>query len=68
MSSQEVEEWADRVFDQLSRRVDIQNDHFIFLAGKKYRQHLVSRLHSVDVPMEGLTFGRQLQYLKNRLQ
>ena len=68
MSSQKVREWADRVFDQLRRQADTENDHFIILAGEKYRKYLVPRLRSVEVPMEGLTIGRQLQYLKNRLQ
>lgn len=63
----DVEAWADAVFEQLRHRTDVEDDHFVFLAGDRYRRYLVPRLRSVEVPMEGLGIGEQLQFLKRRL-
>jgi hypothetical protein len=42
----------------------------IMLAGERYRENLVpflkSRGHKVSVPLEGMPFGKQLQYLSAR--
>ncbi len=46
---------------------ELNRDHFIILAGQKYRQYLLSHLKSYDIPMEGLRIGKQLQYLKRQL-
>jgi uncharacterized membrane protein YfbV (UPF0208 family) len=39
----------------------------LVLAGRRYREHIVPFLerrgHAVEVPMEGLGFGKQLQWL-----
>jgi hypothetical protein len=64
MSSRERMAWADRVLIQLKRRCDFQKDHFVFLAGRKYRAYLVPSMASYEVPMQGLSIGKQLQYLK----
>ena len=56
-------EWSARVLDALARKADLANDRFTFLAGLRYRQHLVPHIVNVDVPMEGLGIGRQLQFL-----
>lgn len=63
MSVSEVKEWALTVLRQLSERVDLQNDQFVFLAGAKYRKYLSPHMAHVEVPFEGLTIGRQLHEL-----
>ncbi|MBI3941717.1 MAG: hypothetical protein HY326_01785 [Chloroflexi bacterium] len=66
MPAAQVKAWAARVLGQLKQRADLRSDHFIFLAGHKYRKYLVPHLISYAVPMEGLTIGKQLQYLKGK--
>lgn len=67
MKSGERKEWARKVLDQLRSVSEFKNDHFIILAGQKYRQYLTSELSHVEVPMEGLGIGQQLQFLKRKL-
>lgn len=62
-SSAEIQSWAERVLVQLQAKADVRHDHFIILAGDKYRRHLVPHLASCDVPLEGLPIGKQLQFL-----
>jgi hypothetical protein len=61
--AREVRDWSSRVIQQLRNVSDIQQDHFIFLAGQNYRKYLVPYLASYDVPMEGLSIGKQLHFL-----
>ena len=63
-----VKAWSDIVFRQLQDRTTADADHFIFLAGDRYRRFLQPRLRSTEVPMAGLGIGKQLQYLKRRLR
>jgi cytoplasmic iron level regulating protein YaaA (DUF328/UPF0246 family) len=63
MSAGDIRIWAERVFQQLRQVVDVRQDHFIFLAGIKYRKYLIPNLVSYEIPMEGLTIGKQLQAL-----
>jgi hypothetical protein len=67
MSTREVRAWSDMVFDALLQRTNVERDHFIFLAGDRYRRFLEPRLRSVETPMAGLRIGKQLQYLKRHL-
>jgi hypothetical protein len=55
--------WAEKVFKQLSEQTDIKRDHFILLAGMKYRKYLTPHFRSFEVPLEGMPIGKQLQYL-----
>ena len=59
--------WAEGVLKQLNKKFDLKNDYFIFLAGNRYRQNILSELNSYEIPMEGLPFGKQKQYLKRQL-
>ncbi len=59
----EIKAWAKNVLEQLSAKTDLRQDHFIFLAGAKYRKYLTPHLSYFDVPMEGMPIGKQLQYL-----
>ncbi len=66
----EREKWAQKVWADLSRRLK-SSDHVIILAGKRYREFLVPLATNhgcaVEVPMEGLSIGRQLQWLSKQL-
>lgn len=67
MCACEKRDWADGVLGAISREIpDLQ--HAIFLAGRSYRELLTSELKKrgvkVEVPMEGLRSGQQLQWLK----
>jgi hypothetical protein len=63
MSSNQIKSWAFRVLAQLSERADLNQDHFVFLAGQKYRKHLLPNFKSYEIPLEGLPIGKQLQFL-----
>lgn len=67
MPSRQVQAWAEQVLEHLKERADLSKDHFVLLAGQKYRKFLVPRLASYEVPMEGLTIGRQLRFLSERV-
>ncbi|MDF1513210.1 MAG: hypothetical protein P1S60_05330 [Anaerolineae bacterium] len=60
-------EWSRRVLSELLSVV-LPGDRIIFLAGKDYREYLIPSLEKVgciiDVPMKGLSYGKQLQWLK----
>ncbi len=65
----EREQWASNVWVQLSANLR-NGDRVIILAGERYREFLVPKIIAmgctVDVPMEGLGIGRQLQWLSQR--
>jgi cytoplasmic iron level regulating protein YaaA (DUF328/UPF0246 family) len=65
MSSSEIKQWAHGVLRQLGEEVDLQNDQFVFLAGEKYRKYLLPYMTHVEIPLVGLTIGKQLQFLNN---
>jgi len=67
MSAAEGRLWAKKVVEQLAQRTDLQRDHFVFLAGQDYRKHLVPRVASYEIPMERLSFGQQLRFLKRQV-
>lgn len=67
MKEAEVREWAEIVLADLARKADLKRDRFIFLAGARYRKYLLPFLENTEVPMVGLTIGRQLQWLKRQL-
>jgi hypothetical protein len=58
--------WARRVQTRLEAVLP-PGAEVIILAGERYREYLVpflkSRGHEVSVPLEGMPFGKQLQYL-----
>jgi len=59
--------WAKRVLKQMEKKFDLENDHFIFLAGELYRRYLLSNIKSFEIPLKNLPIGKQLQYLKKQL-
>jgi hypothetical protein len=62
--------WAGRVFEELLPYLSA-GDSVVFLAGKAYRQYLIDQIRRigcrVEVPMEGLGIGKQLQWLSKQL-
>ncbi len=66
MSARERRRWTDEVVSQLRDRCDLENDHFVILAGEKYRRYLLPHLKSYEVPLAGLPIGKQLQFLKEK--
>ena len=67
LTPREIRDWADRVLAQLDEQANLQKDLFIFLAGVRYRKLLLSHIKSYEIPMQGLSIGRQLQFLKKHL-
>ena len=63
MPADEIKAWAENVLTQLVQVSDLRADHFIFLAGMKYRKYLTPHIASYEVPMEGLDRYKQLHYL-----
>lgn len=63
MSAAEIRTWAGKVIHQLHQVVNLNNDHFIILAGLKYRKYLLQDMKSFEIPLEGFTIGKQLQAL-----
>jgi len=63
MSAGERRSWSDKVIKQLKQVANIQEDHFIFLAGINYRKYLLPHLRSYEIPLEGLRIGEQLHAL-----
>lgn len=63
MRVKERKEWSKSVVDQLKLLADLKNDQFTILAGDKYRKYLLTELSQVKIPLKGLSFGQQLQWL-----
>ena len=66
MRSNEIKEWANSVLNQLKKSTDIENDEFIFLAGNNYRKFLFPHIKHYNIPIQGLSIGKQLQWLTKR--
>jgi len=66
MRSNEIKEWANSVLNQLKKSTNIENDEFVFLAGNNYRKFLLPYIKHYNIPMQGLSIGKQLQWLTKR--
>ncbi len=68
-SSRERDEWAEKVWNVLHQRLR-QDDRVTILAGERYRERLLPLITAhgchIDVPMQGLGIGRQLQWLSHQ--
>jgi hypothetical protein len=62
-SADQRKAWARDVLVELEKVSNLEKDRFTILAGKKYRTYLVGSLQNVQVPLEGLKIGKQLQRL-----
>lgn len=62
----ERREWAERVYGEIRAQL-VGHSRVVFLAGQRYREYLAPKLiadgYRVEVPMEGLTIGRQIAWL-----
>ena len=67
MKTAERRSWAQKVISALRQCCDLEEDQFVFLAGEAYRENLVPHIRHYTVPMEGLAFGRQLQWLERQV-
>ena len=68
MGSKEIKQWSNKVIAELKKVSDVKNDKFIFLAGERYRKFLISEIKNYEIPLKGLSIGKQLQFLKQRLK
>ena len=70
MPAAERRAWAERVSAELGKILK-PTEIVIVLAGQRYREHLVGPIRSMgcrlEIPMEGLPIGKQLQWLKREL-
>jgi hypothetical protein len=64
MRTSAVKQWASRVVGQIKKVCTIEKTEFVFLAGKKYRKYLLPHFDYVQIPLQGLRIGEQLQKLK----
>lgn len=64
MSSSEVKKWANQILDQLREYCSTEETEFVFLAGERYRKHLLPHLKNIQIPLQGLGIGKQIQKLK----
>ena len=68
MYSHEKKEWTNSVLQDLKRTADLDKDEFIFLAGENYRKRILPNIKNYKIPLKGLSIGRQLQYLKEKIK
>jgi len=67
MTKQQRKDWASKVFKQMEERLDLGKiESAYFHTGREYREHLIPKLELTGakciVPLEGLSFGRQLAW------
>ncbi len=62
-----IKKWAEKVKIQMKGKIHFEKDEIIFLAGERYRRFLAPLFKSSHVPMKGLGIGKQLQFLKNKI-
>jgi cytoplasmic iron level regulating protein YaaA (DUF328/UPF0246 family) len=67
MKTAERRLWAQKIISALRQNCDPDTDQFVLLAGEAYRENLVPHLRHHKVPMEGLAFGKQLQWLEQEV-
>ena len=63
MHSDEIKRWANSVLNQLKKSTNLEDDEFVFLAGNNYRKFLLPFIKHYNIPMKGLSIGKQLQWL-----
>jgi cytoplasmic iron level regulating protein YaaA (DUF328/UPF0246 family) len=67
MPKSEREAWRIRVLQQLHEALSLKTDRILMLASARYREGLVEQMQNVEVPMAGLSQGRQLKFLTQAL-
>ncbi|WP_349409357.1 DUF6884 domain-containing protein [Pseudalkalibacillus sp. SCS-8] len=65
MKKNEQLEWSNLVLRQMIvKKLDLKKDHFIILAGNRYRKYLLDYITHYELPLEGKRIGEQLSFLK----
>lgn len=58
----ERKEWSDMVLKQMrDEGFDFENDYFVCMAGKRYRQYIAPHLQHLEIPNEHLNMYEQLK-------
>ncbi|MEZ0209032.1 MAG: DUF6884 domain-containing protein [Candidatus Paceibacterota bacterium] len=68
MKNAQIKDWAIDVIDQMEGKIDFKKDEIIFLAGERYRKFLMPLCRNAKVPLLGLGIGKQLGWLKRKLE
>ena len=67
MKIDEIKKWAENVSGQMKGKINFNKDRIVFLAGERYRKFLAPLFNNPEIPLKGLGIGKQLQYLKNKI-
>ena len=69
MAADEKKEWANKVLDIMKyKKINLEEDEFIILAGATYSKYLLPELKNVKLPLKGLRIGQQKSFLKKKLE
>jgi len=63
----DIKIWAEKVVFKLGKIAKLQNNIFIFFAGKKYREYILPYIKNYEIPLKGLRIGEQLKFLKEKI-
>jgi hypothetical protein len=67
MSQNQIKDWSNSILNELKKSSNINTDEFIFLAGIKYRKYILPFIKNYKIPMQGLSIGKQLQWLSKEV-
>jgi hypothetical protein len=67
MPIDDVREWAVHCLHELAGMYDLERDHFIILAGEKYRKFITPQIKHWEAPLEGLKIGEQMHWYDQHL-
>lgn len=68
LNAQKRKDWYKKVLNQLQEKsVDLENDHFLFLAYKRYWEGLKAVITNYEAPIEHLGLGEQLGWITDKL-
>ena len=69
MDADQKKEWSEQIVRMLKQHgFNPERDKFIILAGSSYRKYLEPMLKNVEVPVEGLRIGQQMQWYNKQLK
>ena len=69
-SQEKRKEWAEDCIKTLKAKYNLKNDKFIILAGFDYYYRLLGteRIQNYELPLDGLTHGRALNWLNEHIK
>lgn len=68
MDADQKKEWSEQIVKMIKQHgYSPENDKFIILAGSSYRKYLEPMLKHVEVPIENLRIGQQMQWYNKQL-